>query len=216
VRRRAALAALALFASAAAAAPDPAPDARQRWQESPHGAMLERILPDAIAPAKLPQPASRGARLARRYCVQCHNLPNPAMHERAKWAGIVERMVWRMQGRGNMGELMQDLMAGVAAPDAEDARVLTRYLERNAQQGIDAARYPDLDGDAGKSFRLACAQCHVLPDPRRHTAQEWPGVVARMQRNMQWMNRVVGSRPDAREPQLRVTEIVGFLQRHAR
>lgn len=216
MRRRAALAALAILAQAAAAAPDAGSDARQRWSQSPHGAMLERILPDAVKPSGLPQPGSRGARLAARYCVQCHNLPNPAMHAREKWAAIVERMVWRMQGRGNLGSLMQELMGSVIAPDAGEARALVLYLERNAQQGIDAARYPDLDGDAGKSFRLACAQCHVLPDPRRHTAAEWPAVVARMQRNMDWMNRVVGSRPDAREPQLRVPEILGYLQRHAR
>ena len=42
--------------------------------------------------------------------VQCHNLPNPAMHEAAKWPGIVERMVLRMQGKGNMGTLMADMM----------------------------------------------------------------------------------------------------------
>jgi len=41
-----------------------------------------------------------------RYCVQCHNLPNPAMHHAGKWPGIVERMVLRMHGRGNLGTLM--------------------------------------------------------------------------------------------------------------
>ena len=215
---RAAIAALALFvhAGACAAAPDPAGDARRRWSQSPHGAMLERILPSSVAPAGLPQPKSKGAQLAVRYCVQCHNLPNPAMHAKEKWPGIVERMVGRMQGKGNMGTLMRDLMAGVIAPDANETRTLVGYLRRNAQRGIDPARYPDLDGDAGKSFKLACSQCHALPDPRRHTSVEWPQVVARMQRNMDWMNRVVGSQPDAREPQLRVPEIVAFLQRHAR
>jgi hypothetical protein len=47
-------------------------------------------------------------------------------------------------------------------------------------------------------------------------AAEWPAVVARMQENMQWMNRVVGSQPVPGEPQLRVEAIVDFLQRHAR
>jgi len=59
-----------------------------------------------------------------------------------------------------------------------------------------------------EAFRLACNQCHVLPDPQRHTAREWRAVVARMQENMEWMNRVVGSRPVPGEPQLRVEEIV--------
>ena len=69
-------------------------------------------------------------------------------------------------------------------------------------------------------FRVACNQCHVLPDPQRHTAAEWRAVVARMQENMEWMNRVVGSKPAfdraAGEPQLRIEEINAFLEKHAR
>ena len=67
-----------------------------------------------------------------------------------------------------------------------------------------------------EAFRLACQQCHVLPDPRRHTAREWPAVVERMQKNMEWMNRVVGSKPAQDEPQLRIADINAFLARHAR
>jgi hypothetical protein len=37
-----------------------------------------------------------------------------------------------------------------------------------------------------------------------------------MQENMEWMNRVVGSKPPPDEPQLRVEEINAFLARHAR
>ncbi|MGE5792342.1 MAG: hypothetical protein ACM36B_06605, partial [Bacteroidota bacterium] len=58
--------------------------------------------------------------------------------------------------------------------------------------------------------------CHVLPDPRRHTVAEWPAVVARMEQNMAWMNRIVGTRRDPTEPQLRLDEIIGFLQKYAR
>ena len=65
--------------------------ARMRWEQSPHGAMLARILPPVIAPEQLPQADSAGAQLLARYCVQCHNLPNPAMHHAAKWPGVVER-----------------------------------------------------------------------------------------------------------------------------
>jgi hypothetical protein len=56
----------------------------------------------------------------------------------------------------------------------------------------------------------------VLPDPKRHTAPEWRTVVARMQENMQWMNRVVASQPVPGEPQLRVEEIKAFLEKYAR
>jgi len=190
--------------------------AKKRWAESPHGPMLQRILPPTFAPAQLPQPRSQGARLVLRYCVQCHNLPNPAMHDARRWPSVLERMVLRMRGKGNMGVLMAEMMAGVQAPDEEEYRVLLAYLQRNAQKPLDPSKYPEVASAAGESFRLACRQCHVLPDPKRHTAAQWPAVVERMQENMQWMNRVVGNQPIPGEPQLRIEEINAFLVRHAR
>jgi hypothetical protein len=191
-------------------------EARKRWAQSPHGPMLERLLPPTFDPDQLPEPGSPGARLTTRYCVQCHNLANPAMHHAPKWPGIVERMVLRMQGRGNMGTLMAEMMAHVRAPSAAETKAIVAYLQKHAQAPLDPARYPELYQASGEAFRLACKQCHVLPDPARHTADEWPAVVARMQKNMEWMNRVVGSRPVPGEPQLRVDEITAFLQKYAR
>jgi hypothetical protein len=191
-------------------------EARERWSRSPHGPMLERILPPTFDAAAVPQRGSPGARLLLRYCVQCHNLPNPAMHHAAKWPSIVERMVLRMRGRGNMGTLMADMMAGVKAPTNDEQRQLLAYLQKNAQAPLDPARYPEVNEPSAEAFRLACSQCHVLPDPARHTAAEWPAVVSRMERNMQWMNRVVGSKPAAGEPQLRTEEILAFLRKYAR
>jgi hypothetical protein len=191
-------------------------EARTRWAASPHGPMLERILPPTFEARQLPEPASRGARLTLRYCVQCHNLPNPAMHHAEKWPAVVERMVLRMEGRGNLGALMRQMMAGVEAPGEADTAAIVAYLARHAQKPLDAARYPEVNRPSGDAFRLACNQCHVLPDPRRYTAAEWPAVVSRMQENMEWMNRVVGSRPLPGEPQLRVEEINAFLRKHAR
>ena len=206
---------LALWAAHCAFA-DEASEARQRWAQSPYGPMLERILPPTFDADQLPEPQSPGAELAQRYCVQCHNLPNPAMHHAAKWPPIVARMVGRMEGRGNMGRLMADMMAGVKAPSQAERRTLLAYLRKHAQKPLDPQRYPEVYAPSAEPFRLACSQCHVLPDPRRHSAAEWRAVVARMQQNMQWMNRVVGSKPDPDEPQLRVEAILRFLQRYAR
>jgi hypothetical protein len=150
------------------------------------------------------------------YCVQCHNLANPAMHHAEKWPGIVQRMVLRMQGKGNMGTLMAEMMAGVKAPNEADTAAIIEYLGRHSQTPLDPARYPEVNRAAGEAFRLACNQCHVLPDPQRHTAQEWRAVVARMQENMEWMNRVVGSKPMPGEPRLAVEEINAFLAKYAR
>ena len=195
---------------------DEVDDARKRWESSPHGPMLERILPPTFAPTELPEPGSEGARLTLRYCVQCHNLANPAMHHAAKWPAVVDRMVVRMEGRGNMGTLMSEMMAGVKAPREEETQAIVSYLQKYAQTPLDTRRYPEVNRPSGEAFRLACNQCHVLPDPKRHTADEWPKVVARMQENMEWMNRVVGSQPIAGEPQLRIEEINAFLEKHAR
>lgn len=208
-----------LVLAAAASAQDAAQlvaQAKKRWAESPHGPMLERILPPTFASRQLPEPGSRGARLAVQYCVQCHNLPNPAMHQSEKWPAIFERMVVRMRGRGNMGDLMQDMMDGVEAPSVPEAEVLLAYLRKHGQRPLDPEKYPAVNLPEGQSFKLACQQCHVLPDPKRHTASEWPAVVARMERNMAWMNRVVGTQPDAREPQLKIEEINAFLGKYAR
>ena len=195
---------------------DEAAAAQKRWAESPHGPLLERILPPGFEAGALPELKSAGARLTMRYCVQCHNLANPAMHHAAKWPAIVERMVDRMEGRGNMGVLMAEMMAGVRAPSADEKATIVAYLQKHAQEPLDPWRYPEVFRSAGEAFRLACNQCHVLPDPRRHTATEWRSVVARMQQNMLWMNRVEGSRPIPGEPQLRVEEINAFLAKYAR
>jgi len=189
---------------------------KNNWSDSPYGPMLERIIPPGFTPKMLAEPASRGARLTRQYCVQCHNLANPAMHDAARWPSVVRRMVPRMQGKGNMGKLMADMMAGVQAPSAEETEAIVAYLARHGQKPIDPKRIPEVNAPSAEPFRLACGQCHVLPDPRRHTAKEWPAVVARMQKNMEWMNRVVGSKPAPDELQLRIEDINAFLIRYAR
>lgn len=209
----AASAAMALAAAAHGAPRVDAPEAG--WARTPHGKMLERILPPTVTPAQLPDPQSRGAQLVARYCVQCHHRPNPPMHTAARWRTIVERMVWRMRGQGNLGVVMKDLMAGVRAPSEEEAGTLTAYLERHAQAEMDPAD-PALRSRSGQVYSIACTQCHALPDPQRHTAREWPAVVKRMRGYMAWANTVTGD-PDLRTtPELKTDDILRFLQRHAR
>lgn len=215
-----ALLAAAVF-SATAAAQTTAADtpeiskAKYLWSQSPHGRMLERLLPPAIEPHELPEPSSEGAQLTTRYCVQCHHLPNPRMHTGAKWKPVVERMVWRMQGKGNLGDLMKEMMAHVRAPANHEIAVLTDYLQKHGQKEI-APGHPALKSSAGKMFSIACSQCHALPDPYQHTAQEWPAVVERMKGHMRWANTVVG-RPELRTiPELKTEQIVMLLQRYSR
>jgi len=41
-----------------------------------------------------------------------------------------------------------------------------------------------------------CSQCHALPNPNLHTAEEWPGVIARMKVNMKNFHKTVPSATD--------------------
>jgi len=224
------LAALAVVACAPAIAADPPTSfpplnkggieggverAKYLWSQSPHGKMLERLLPPSIEPGELPEPRSEGARLTARYCVQCHYLPSPQMHSADKWTTIVVRMVWRMQGKGNLGVVMKEMMDNVEAPTDPEIVALTRYLQKHGQKEMDPA-HPALKSEPGRMFSIACTQCHALPDPRSHTPREWPDVVERMKRHMAWANTVVG--PDSLKtmPELHTSEIVRFLQRYAR
>jgi cytochrome c2 len=207
-----------LAAPAAGQAPGDAPEvekAKSLWAKSPHGSMLERILPPAIEPKNLPEPASEGARLTAHYCVQCHYLPNPRMHSGDHWKQVTDRMVWRMQGNGNMGGLMKEMMANVSAPTAGETATLVAYLQKYSQKEI-APGHPALKTEAGKMFAIACAQCHALPDPSQHSAPEWPAVVERMKEHMRWTNTVVGSPELRTTPELKTAEIVALLQRYAR
>lgn len=207
----------ALTAGAAASAADDAiARATYRWEQSPHGAMLERILPPSLEPRQLPEPNSAGARLVVAYCVQCHHLPNPAMHDAVRWKSVVARMVWRMEGHGNLGKVMQDMMAEVKAPAVPEQTTLLRYLQKHAQRGLNAGQYSDLNTESGRRYSIACSQCHVLPDPRRHVAPDWPAIVERMRRNMAWANRVTGDPVLRSNPELDTADITRYLQRHAR
>jgi cytochrome c5 len=169
--------------------------------------MMGDVLPPDVDPKLLPEPESRGARLLGRYCTQCHNLPGPGMHTATEWPQVVNRMNGRMQMMSR-GGMMGGGMMGVSAPSAPELHTLNEYLLKHAQKPMDLAKYPDLDSPAGRAFQGTCAQCHALPDPRQHTPQEWPTVVARMKKNMSIMGKDV---PD----ETTTKAITGFLQRHA-
>lgn len=162
--------------------------------------MMGGALPPGIDPARLPEPDSSGAHLLQQFCMQCHNLPGPGLHTASEWPQVLGRMNMRMQMMGGM--------MGVAAPDPVQLKILLGYLQRHAQKPIDAAAYPDLDTPPGRAFGTTCMQCHALPDPKQHTAQEWPSVVARMRDHMTAMGKIL---PD----ETTTDEIVDFLQRHS-
>ena len=157
------------------------------------------------------------------------------MHGAQRWPQVVERMLPRMRGEGNQGRLMHEMMRGLQAPEPTQVQRIEDYLARHAQRPLPLAVRTPLDGNRhapatvpgrldltlalatgdGLMFQGACNQCHELPDPAGHRAGEWPAIVERMQLNMQWMNRVVGSERIPGEPRFDPARIIGFLQAHA-
>jgi len=164
--------------------------------------MMGAQLPPGLDPGHLPEPRSSGAQLLARYCTQCHELPGPGLHTAGEWPSVADRMNRRMR-------MMSGMMHDIEAPDNDGLRTLVAYLQQHAQMPMDKTKYTDLNTPAGKSFEAMCSQCHALPDPKQHTADEWPGVVGRMTQNMKTMGKPL--------PDLATLELaVEFLQIHAK
>jgi mono/diheme cytochrome c family protein len=132
--------------------------------------------PAGLAAGDLPEPASRGALLVVQYCGQCHALPTPAAHSATDWPSVARRMWLRMEW------LSPALGVQVPAP-AERGTILS-YLLANSLK-VSGAMLPA--GQGRSEFAVVCSQCHGLPDPRMHSADDWPAVYSRMERNMERM-----------------------------
>lgn len=191
--------------------------------------MMSGVVPPGIKPADLPDPNIQGAKLVAKYCVQCHDLPSPLMHSAKEWPGIAERMFSRMamcsrmSGMGMMGKMrgmgMRGMMGGtggsgmmgmmnIEAPSTEEQRIIVQYLQEHSLQSIQPDALPMPRTKGALLFVSTCAQCHALPDPGLHTAQEWPQIVARMKKNMIAMGKTVPNAATLRT-------ITQFLQRAA-
>jgi cytochrome c5 len=132
--------------------------------------------PSGIAPGDLPDPQSQGAQLLVTYCSQCHALPVPTAHSATDWPSVARRMWLRMD--------FLPASLGVRVPTAADRYTVLTYLTTNALK-ISGSVLPA--GRGRDEFATVCSQCHALPDPRVHSAQDWPTVYARMERNMERM-----------------------------
>ena len=75
-----------------------------------------------------------------------------------------------MMDREGMKTVMQGMMGDVLPP------------------GIDPALLPEPQSQGALLLARYCSQCHNLPGPGTHTADEWPAVVERMNLRMQMMS----------------------------
>jgi cytochrome c2 len=172
--------------------------------------MRGAVPPPGMAPEALPGSGSPGATALARFCTQCHDLPSPRYKTAEQWPAVFERMVarMRMMSGGMMGGGMMG-MGRLEAPSPAEAQTLLAYLLRFAMLPASRAELQAGDPFDRAAFQTECSRCHALPSPSLHPPEVWPGIVARMQANMQLMNK----------PQLTPQQrdaVVGFLQAAAR
>ena len=157
--------------------------------------MMSGRLPPGIEPEDLPDPESEGAKLLLRYCTQCHNLPSPAMHTSEEWPDVAQRMFSRLRMMSGMREEWMGMM-WMKAPSAEEQEIIVAYLKAHSLKPMTPGSLPTPESPGAISFKNTCSQCHALPDPKLHTAEEWSGVVERMRVNMQTMGKPVISKAE--------------------
>ncbi|MFQ5536012.1 MAG: c-type cytochrome [Gemmatimonadota bacterium] len=79
--------------------------------------------------------------------------------------------------------------------DMESARQWEEALQLPV--GVAADALPDPDSEGARLTARYCSQCHGIPSPGMHSAQEWPATVRRMAMRMEHsgrMGRMMGSR----------------------
>lgn len=152
--------------------------------------MMSGRLPPGIEPEDLPKPDSKGAKLLVRYCTQCHNLSSPSMHSSEEWPTVTQRMFNRLSWMSGMREEWMGMM-WMKAPTPEEKREIVAYLKEYSLKSIASDIIPFPESPGAISFKNTCSQCHALPDPKIHTAEEWPAVVERMKVNMKIMEKPV-------------------------
>lgn len=178
---------------------------RDQMKEMMKG-MMGNMLPPGVKPEDLPDPQSRGAKLTARFCGQCHDIPSPAMHTKEDWPGIESTMFARLSMMSGM-PMMQGM--DMESPSPEQQKELVSYMTSHAIKPADLGALPQPESAAAVSLKTVCSQCHPLPDPKLHTAPEWPRVVERMRTHMKEMGKreITDSEKD---------EIAGYLSRNAR
>lgn len=158
-------------------------------------AAIVALPPPGVTAADLPDPNTAGAQLVAKHCAQCHELPHPAMHSATDWPAVARRMWLRVEGLNRT--------LNVPVPSVSERFLMLNYLTANALK-VSGANLPA--GRGRDAFQLVCSRCHALPDPRNHSAQDWPTVFARMETNMTRMKV-----PPLQGTQ--TTEILLYLQR---
>ncbi|MEW6144108.1 MAG: hypothetical protein AB1598_03710 [Thermodesulfobacteriota bacterium] len=100
-------------------------------------------------------------------------------------------------------------MMWMKAPTVEEQEIIVSYLKSNSLKPVAPGLLPSPVSSGAIAFKSVCSQCHALPDPELHNAEEWPGVVERMRVNMQVMGKPVITEEEK-------GEIVSYLSKYAK
>lgn len=117
-------------------------------------------------------------------------------------------------GRGGMGEMgaMGEMMRMMGRQSME------------LPEGIPASELPDPRGRGARLVAAYCGQCHGIPSPRRHAAEDWEVTARRMFRRMAHMEgmgdgrmgRMRGGRMEVEAPTAgEEGAILAYLKEHA-
>ena len=82
--------------------------------------------------------------------------------------------------------------------------------------GLPTEHIPDIGSQPAQLMQTYCTQCHELPGPGRHTAEEWPLVLQRMLTLMDVANRFGGLMGNIKKPNHEESELLQqYLTRYA-
>jgi hypothetical protein len=89
------------------------------------------------------------------------------------------------------------MMGRIEVPSELELDMLLSYLQQHAQKPIGQELRGTLETKAGHAFQSIYSQCHAQPDPKQHSAREWPAVVGRMKAHETTLGKLV---PDEAKP----------------
>lgn len=103
-----------------------------------------------------------------------------------------------MMGQEHMKEMMQQMMGGMLPP------------------GVKPQELPEPESRGAKLLDAYCSQCHNLPSPQMHAAEDWPRVAGRMLIRERMMAGMRGMMMQVNAPTSQEEEILmQYLKTHA-
>lgn len=114
---------------------------------------------------------------------------------------------------------MGGMMGGGMMMDRQDMKeMMKNMMGAQLPPGINPVNLPDPQSTSAQLLAQYCTQCHELPGPGMHIAEEWLSVVDRMNRRMRMMSDrgMMRIMDDVKAPtDNELQTIVAYLQRHA-